>query len=548
MVHPPADSEASAELIAGPFEVVAKNRDETSNAWGVLLEWRDNDGRRHQWALARALLAGDASEVRARLLDGGLYVSSSPRGRARLTDYLTSVRVSTRARCADRTGWQGDAFAVPGKTFGDAGGEMIVMQTAGTIAEFDLRGTMDDWAEGVARVAVGNSRLALALSAAFAGPLLKLIGEESFGFHFSGESSSGKTTALRAASSVWGNSVKTWRMTDNAAENLARDSNDGLLLLDESSQADGQAFDAMTYMLGNGQGKSRMRRDATAKPLSSWRLVFLSTGEIGLAEKIGEAGKKVRAGQSVRMIEIPADAGAGHKLFDTLHGFATGDALARSIKDAADRNRGHAAPVYLDRLTSSAAEIAREVKAHVGSWVSMNLPPNADGQVSRVAARFALVAAAGQIAIDAGILPWPDGEAGRAAATCFKAWINMRGGAGAAEAEDGVSQVRAFIEAHGMSRLSPIRDDYDADESKTINRVGFRRKDDLGRWEYLIMSQSWASEVCKGLNATAVARELVRRGLMTPGRDGKHSTTARIPGLNKPRVYLINASILDEEP
>ena len=85
-------------------------------------------------------------------------------------------------------------------------------------------------------------------------PLLEPLGEENFGFHVEGGSSIGKTTLLRVAASVWGAPIQSWRTTDNAAEGLARAANDGLLILDELSQVDGTAADAMAYMLGNGVG------------------------------------------------------------------------------------------------------------------------------------------------------------------------------------------------------------------------------------------------------------------------------------------------------
>jgi len=533
-------------LVAGPFEIVAETRDEHSNSWGVLLEWRDHDGRLHQWALPRSMLAGDAADVRARLLDGGLYVAPSAKGRQMLTTYLASVRTEARARCVDQTGWQGNAYVTPGRVFGDTGGELLVMQTAGQVADFDQRGTLEGWQQGVARLAIGNSRVALALSAAFAGALLALVGEESFGFHFSGKSSSGKTTALHAASSAWGIQINTWRTTDNAAEGMARAANDGLLLLDELSQVDGKAADAMTYMLGNGQGKGRMRRDATTKPVAVWRLVFLSTGELGLAEKIGEAGKKARAGQSVRMIEIPADAGAGHKLFEVLHGHPDGDALAKAIKAAAEKHRGHAIRQYLEQLTAAPSAIAAALKEEMADWLSANLPAGADGQVSRVAARFALVAAAGKLATGVKVLLWPDEEASNAAAICFKAWLDMRGGAGAAETEAGLAQVRAFIELHGSSRFVPLGESGAVDfDQRTAFRTGFRRRDTADRWEYLVLPEAWKAEVCKGLDARAVARDLIARKLIIPGADGKASRAERLPGVGQARFYLVSGAILE---
>ena len=219
-----------------------------------------------------------------------------------------------------------------------------------------------------------------------------------------------------------------------------------------------------------------------------------------MAEKIGEAGKKAKAGQSVRLIEIPADAGAGHKLFESLHGFEGGDALARHLRTATDHHRGHAARVLLECVTKDLPALADALNKEKAEWLAHHLPAGADGQVSRVAARFALAAAAGQLATDIHVLPWPEGEAARAAAICFRAWLEQRGGVGAAETEAGLSQVRAFIESHGMSRFSPIGTDQPEADAKTINRAGFRRKDLGERWEYLVLPQAWATEVCKGLD------------------------------------------------
>ena len=455
LIWRPADPEKPIVRVSGPFEVLAETRNDHGEAWGVLLAWTDNDGRGHQWAMPRNLLAGDGSAVRERMLDHGLYVSPSNQGRQLLNSYLMAVRTDARARCVDMTGWHGSAYVTPDLVYGDTGGERVILQGGGGVA-FEFCGSLEGWKTEVAALALGNSRLALALSAAFAGPLLHLAGEDSFGFHFSGGSSSGKTTALRVSASAWGIPINTWRTTDNAAEGLARAANDGLLLLDELSQVDGRAADAMAYMLGNGQGKGRMRKDSTNKPVATWRLVFLSTGEVGLGEKIAESGKKAKAGQAVRLIEIPADAGAGHKLFESLHGFDGGDALARHLRLASERHRGHAGAILLERITGNLPALADALREEKAEWLGRHLPAGADGQVSRVAARFALAAAAGQLATDLGLLPWPDGEAASAATVCFRAWLDRRGGVGAAEDEAGLSQVRAFIEAHGMSRFAPI--------------------------------------------------------------------------------------------
>lgn len=106
---------------------------------------------------------------------------------------------------------------------------------------FRQAGTLESWQENVARYAVGNSRLVLAISAAFAGPLVGPCSAEGGGLHFKGASSTGKSTALHVAGSVWGGGdsngyVRSWRATANGLEGVSMGHCDTLLCLDELSQ------------------------------------------------------------------------------------------------------------------------------------------------------------------------------------------------------------------------------------------------------------------------------------------------------------------------
>src|SRR3989338_3191610 len=67
--------------ICSPLQVVAKTRDAKSGEWGRLLEWQDDDGITHQWAMPLALLQGDASDVRRELARLGLTISPSKTAR-----------------------------------------------------------------------------------------------------------------------------------------------------------------------------------------------------------------------------------------------------------------------------------------------------------------------------------------------------------------------------------------------------------------------------------------------------------------------------------
>ena len=538
------------------LEVAADTRSANNEDWGRLLVVTDRDGKLHDWAMPMSMLAGDGTAYRERLLSLGLVLSPARYAREWLAEYIQTARPEGKARAVNRLGWAGRAFVMPDATIGDTSGERLLLQTSGAGAHaFRVSGTLAEWQQQVAAPCAGNSRLVLALSAAFAAPLLSLTGAESGGFHYRGKSSGGKTTALVVAGSVWGGGrlkgyIKSWRTTDNGLEGVAAGHCDALLCLDELSQVDAKAAGAAAYMLANGAGKSRAGRGGECREATEWRLLFLSNGEISLADKMAEDGKgrHVAAGQAVRVIDLPADAGAGMGLFENLHGAPSGDAFSRQLKDACGRFYGTAARAFLAAVTGKIDETADAVAAFMADFVARHVPAGADGQVSRAAARFALVAAAGELAIRVGIVPWPEGEASNAAARCFQDWLSGRGGTGAAETTAGIAAVRRFIELHGESRFTRWGDGQsDTDDNPlraTVNRAGFRRAAAHGGTEYFILPEVWKSEVCAGHDAVTVARALAAAGMLKVGSDGKLQTNNRLPGTAKPvRCYHVLPSI-----
>jgi uncharacterized protein (DUF927 family) len=276
--------------VCGPLTVAAETRDADGRSWGVLLRWLDREGREHQWAMPRALLAGDGAELRAHLLDGGLFLGPGRKAREALMTYLGAASPGRFVRVVSRLGWHdtpaGRVFVLPDRTLGTRDGHDVILQTERPDAIPPLRqaGTLDQWKAEIAARAVGNSRLGFAIAASLAAPLLGLLGCEGGGFHLRGPSSIGKSTVLHAAGSVWGGGglrgwVRSWRTTDNALEAVAAAHCDLLLCLDEMSEAAPEAVAACAYALANGAGKARAARDGSARRVTEWRLLFLSTGE-----------------------------------------------------------------------------------------------------------------------------------------------------------------------------------------------------------------------------------------------------------------------------
>lgn len=450
------------------IKVLARTRNHDGEEHGRLLEVIDGDGISHVWAMPAALMAGRIEPIAQELMSLGWepVPGAGRKWRDWLLEYLLTAKPDERVRSVAAVGWHGATFVLPDETYGaGADDERVILQNGTRIEHaFNVSGSVDDWRENIASPAEGNSRLVLAISAAFATPLLNLTGDDGGGFHFRGASSSGKSTALAVAGTVWGGGdprgyVQSWRATDNALEGLAQLHNGALLCLDELSQVDSNAAGASAYMLANGFGKARAGREGQTRKGTEWRLLFLSTGEMGLADKIKESGKRIAAGMEVRVIDLPADAGARMGLFEDIHGADEPASFAKALKDSSVRYYGAPARAFLrgvvDDLPGARERVSELRKVFVGAV----LPTKPDGQVRRVADRFALVAVAGEMATQFGITGWPEGASIDAARRCFTDWLLERGGAGSGEVSDAMERLRRVIEADGHSRFLPWRPD-----------------------------------------------------------------------------------------
>jgi uncharacterized protein (DUF927 family) len=563
-------NDAPALWICSKLEVTAVTRDAKNEAWGRLLEFDDLDGTHHAWAMPMELLKGDGAEYRGVLLSMGLQVSTMTKARNLLTQYIQTAKVDARARCVERTGWHGGVFVMPDRTMGEANERILYQSASASPHAFKVRGSLIDWQANVSMPCVGNSRLIFAISSAFAAPLLDITGMESGGFHYRGDSSTGKTTALRVAASVWGGAdyLQRWRATDNGLEALASQHSDCLLVLDELSQVDPKMAGEVAYMLANGSGKVRAGREGTKRSVASWRLMFLSSGEAGLTEHMSLAGRKPKAGQEVRLLDIAADAGAGLGLFDNLNGVESGAIFSKKLTDAAIKYYGVPALAYIEKLVINLADIPGKVKNAQSIFKTKCLPSDAGGQANRAALRFALVGAAGELATLWGVTGWEQGEAIKATEVCFKAWLDQRGGAGNQEAAAMLSQVRMFFEKHGEARFTDwdrsVAEDNHA--ARTQERAGYRKytdaKDDQGNTvytgetypqgdekaakdvEYYVLPTAFKEEICKGLDLRAVCRLLEDKGVISK-EGGSFQKSIRLPGGERAKVYRITSKIFD---
>ena len=244
----------------------------------------------------------------------------------------------------------------------------------------------------------------------------------------------------------------------------------------------------------------------------------------------------MQAGQLVRLIDVPSDAGADMGIFENIHGHESPQAFADAIKQAATTHYGHAARAFIGAFLNNRETAITELHSFLSGGLSLLCPDDATGQVQRVARRFLLCAAAGEMAAEWGLLPWEKGEALQAVKACFDAWLSIRGGAGAAEDTAIVEQVMLFLEQHGASRFQDVGNL----DAVCINRVGFRRQLFSGETEFMILPESFRAEVCKGHNYRRAAAVLLAKGLLTcEGRNLMRKSAVDLPGYGRKRCYTI---------
>jgi uncharacterized protein (DUF927 family) len=455
----PENGEKPLQRIASRIDVIALTCDENNENWGRLVTWKDADGHRHCMAIPMEMFKGDAQELRGYLLSKGLEISH--KHRQKLSDYIQRTNPHRKAKSISKTGWHQHHFALPDAVF-PASNDMHLQNSYLGYTAFNTCGTLEGWQQQIGRYIPGNSRLVLAACVAFAAPLLRIINAESGLFHLRGGSSIGKSTALSVSASIWGGDpdngyIRQWRSTANALEATAVAHNDCLLCLDEMGQIDGKEAGEVAYMLANESGKSRMSKDITLRKPLTWKLYALSTGEVSLQEKLREAQKRTYAGMETRFVDILADVGKGHGLFDTTHDLANGNALSTHLREASQQYYGTPIRAFLDCLTQQKrAVVSESIMQQVQNFTTDHTPAKADGQVQRVCQRFGLLMAAGMLASGYGVLPVPPDAIREGIRDCFLSWLEQRGTYGNLEVHKAVSHIRAWFMKHAQSRFAVI--------------------------------------------------------------------------------------------
>jgi hypothetical protein len=529
------DRETGEDLwlpVATPLGVPALLRyANQADVYGLRVLVQDMKGRPRPVDLERSALARmGGSDIKAKLFEAGLRVEQD--GDHIAVALLKAAEPTHEIVVVSRPGWHrlpglDPIFVAPsGMVFGLPEGYSLELSVNSRLAEPVVAGTLDGWRKAIeAAVTVRDCpHWIIGVIAAFAGPVLGLVGLDTCGINLSGLSSGGKTTAQKLAVSAWSSPkvgdalLQSMRTTENAVEALAQRSSGTVLALDEMAHADGKTVSRLIYSIAGGIGKARMTAAAALKDQYSWSTFAVISGECSLEEKVRQDGGQWMAGMAVRIVDV--DVTAVNRAVDQ----AQLDAIY-----SVDRNYGHAGPAFLQELIASGAHRNPEaLRERVNRAAQSIVEPGADSARLRAALPFGILLIAGELAKALGILPasTPVGEAVR------WAWLRFTGSSDAVAlnpAEQVIGNLRQWIaERWGSSireveTVTGVRDAvawYDAD---TVYLPTKRIREAAG-------------EVLKEQH---IVRILSERGLLARRHDAKRIALRTVPSVGKVDVYAL---------
>ncbi|EPD7342318.1 DUF927 domain-containing protein [Escherichia coli] len=541
-VTPKVDKE-SGEIInneswlASPMDVIGTGRDDKDQY--LIIRWAAFGA---DTATTAAIPLADIGEREGwrTLKAGGVNVTTKNSLRAILADWLQRSGSRELWRVAHATGWQCGAYIMPdGEIIGTPQRPVLFSGRSSAAAGYTVAGTSESWRNSVARLAYGNYTMMTGIAAALAAPLIGVADRDGFGIHFYEQSSAGKTTTQNVAGSLYGNPDAlrlTWYGTALGLINEAAAHNDGLMPLDEVGQgADPISVSQSAYALFNGVGKLQGAKEGGNRDLKRWRTVAISTGEVDLETFIATAGRKTKAGQLVRLLNIPLSKAV------RFHEHQTGKEHADALKDAYQHHHGAAGREWIRWLSDHQQQAIDAVRECEARWRSL-IPADYGEQVHRVGARFAILEAA--LLLGGVVTGWDAQTCRDAIQHTYNAWLREFG-TGNKEHQQIIEQAEAFLNAYGLSRFAPLG--YDPRDLPIRDLAGYRKKGnhDGDPIIFYTFPAAFEQEIAKGFNTKQFAEVLKNAGMLTPPTSGRGYQGRVREGGRQIRVYVLN--FMDEE-
>lgn len=205
---------------------------------------------------------------------------------------------------SDTMGWMPDGGFLLGQS--QIGTEYNLSDVLEGSQYWRCHGSWDGWCQVVEDILVERPKLMAAVYASAAAPVLTVLDAHGFAMDWSGDSSTGKTTALRAAASVWGlptgdeggaGIIGTWSSSSNVGPMTLAwlHQNLPLILDDTQRQPRRDVVHHVLYDVPGGQDKMKGQAESHGlRKRNRWRTVLLSTGEAPISSFSQAGGAAAR--------------------------------------------------------------------------------------------------------------------------------------------------------------------------------------------------------------------------------------------------------------
>lgn len=330
-------------------------------AFKVAGRWRKSVLRRSDIATSRSII---------KLADFGADVTSENAGAVvkwlSAFEQANSDMIPTMRRIT-HYGWIADDQFYPG----NCDDVYFDSDAAGRSADVgDGKGSLDEWLKAMEPHRAKSPIFRFILASAFAAPLIKPFHQRIFMVYNWGGSRGGKTAALKAALSAWGDPetmITSFDATKVGLENTAAFFCDLPLGINERQLAgDKQGWlEGLVYMLSEGRGRVRGNKDGGLREQKTWRTVAITNGEESLSASTSQTGVNTRV---IEIYGVPFEV----------------ESEAADMYDAIAANHGHAGPMFAkwlvkfrERSPGALEKVFEEIRAHVASLNRTSASKNA---------------------------------------------------------------------------------------------------------------------------------------------------------------------------
>ena len=344
---------AGDEIMTEPLIVSNRYQDPDTGQLSIELTWLNN--KEKYSTMVRASSAMSAREL-VGLSNWGLMVSSDNAGQ--VARYIrkfiaANVRHLVPKPMGMRTGWLqvgGEMrFLLPGLLIGPDGPAAVVTSHESAMPPMEQSGSWPAWSDMMDRFVADYPLAYTALYASLAPPLLHILKQDGLVFEYYGLSSTGKTTALKVAASVWGKPaiggqgfIKPWNSTYVGIVSSMAGGLDLPALFDDyesmSAQEKEVTLEKTIYAVTQSERVRGTRDGGIIKPRAI-RTVLITGGE----SSIVSYGNK-KAGAEARTVSI-GEAPFGGETDKTRR-------MVPELLDSLGENYGHLGPKYLERLVA----------------------------------------------------------------------------------------------------------------------------------------------------------------------------------------------------